>query len=195
MSFSDPQTIQLALLGAVVLAIVLQTIFLIAVVVVARGAVRSIREELEEYRSNIMPIVEKTRAIVENVAPKIEGAAADLAAISKSLRAQTANVQFAADDIIERTRAQVSRIDGILSTILDRVEKVGVYVSDMVSKPMCQMSGMLASVKAAIESLREAAPGKPPAAPQPQPQPQPSDVFFEDEDRYENPRPAPPYRG
>ena len=191
MSFSDPQTIQLALLGAVVLAIVLQTIFLIAVVVVARGAVRSIRQELEDYRSSIMPIVERTRSIVENVAPKIEGAAADLAVISKSLRAQTADVQVAANEIIERARAQVSRIDGILSTVLDRVEKVGAYISDVVAKPMRQISGLLASVKAAVESLREAAPGKPSAVPQPQPE----DVFFEDEDRYENPRPAPPYRG
>ncbi len=188
MSFSDPQTIQLALFGAVVLAIVLQTIFLIAVVVVARGAVRSIREELEDYRTSIMPIVDRTRAIVENVAPKIEGAAADLAVILKSLRAQTANVQFAADDIIERTRVQVSRIDGILSTILDRVEKVGVYVSDVVAKPMRQLSGLLASVKATVETLREAAPASAAATPK-------QDSVFEDEDSYEAPRPAPPYRG
>ena len=188
MSFSDPQTIQLALLGAAVLAIVLQTIFLIVVVVVARGAVKSIREELEHYRSSIMPVIFKTREVVHNIAPKIEDAAGDLAVITKSLRAQTADVQAAAEDIIERTRVQVGRVDGILTTILNGVEKVGVYVSDIVGKPMRQLSGLLASLKAAVETLREAEPGKPPAAGQ-------SASFYDDEETYTKPRPAPPYKG
>jgi hypothetical protein len=187
MSFNDPQTIQLALLGAAVLAICLQAIFLIAVLVVARGAVKSLREELEHYRSSIMPVIFKTREVVHNIAPRIEDAAADLAVITKSLRAQTADVQAAAEDIIERTRGQVSRVDGILTTILDRVEKVGVYISDVVAKPMRQLSGLLASVKAAVETLREVEPGQPPAPAQPA-------SFFEDEDSYNSPRPAPKYR-
>ncbi len=38
--------------------------------------------------------------------------------------------------------------------VLDGVDRAGAYVADAVSKPVRQISGLLASLKAIVESLR-----------------------------------------
>ena len=154
MPILDNQTIQLALVAAVALAMLLQAIVLLAVFIVIRKAARSIREDLEDLRSSIAPIIYNTRELLTRLTPKIEGTTADLAVLTHSLRMQAADVQSAADEIIERLRRQASRIDTMLSNVLDGVERAGVFMADTVAKPMRQLSAILASVKAVIESLR-----------------------------------------
>ena len=67
---------------------------------------------------------------------------------------QTADVQSAANEIIARVRRQASRIDTLMTNVLDAVERAGGFMADAVAKPMRQLSAILASVRAAIESLR-----------------------------------------
>ncbi len=154
----DNQTIQLALVAAVALAMLLQAIVLLAVFVVIRKAARSMREDLEDMRSSIAPIIYNTRELLTRLTPKIEATTADLAVITRSLRTQAADVQSATDEIIERVRRQASRLDTMLSNVLDGVERASVFMADTVAKPMRQLSAIMATVKAVIESLRSVDP-------------------------------------
>ena len=154
----DNQTIQLALVVAVALAFVLQAIVLLAVFVVIRKAARSMREDLEDLRSSIAPIIYNTRDLLTRLTPKIEETTSDLAVLTHSLRMQAADVQSAADEIVDRVRRQASRLDTMLSNLLDAVERASAFMADAVAKPMRQISAILASAKAVIESLRTADP-------------------------------------
>ena len=158
---SHVQLTILALVAVGALALVLQTIFLVVLATVLRKGVRSLREEMAEYRASILPVVSsieavvtRTRELVERLAPKLEDAAGELAAMTRSLRAQTADIQRAADDIIARTQRQAGRVDGMLTTVFDGVERAGTFVAETVQKPMRQLSGVIASVKAVVETLR-----------------------------------------
>jgi len=150
----DIQTIQLALVAIVALAFVIQAIVLLAALSVLRKLAKSISEEIEDLRSSVLPVIEKTRDLFERLAPKIESTTADLAVLTRALRDQTADVQAAADEIIARARRQASRIDQMLSSVLDAVDRAGVFMADTVAKPMRQLSAFLASAKAVVESLR-----------------------------------------
>ncbi len=152
----DTQTVQLVLVIAVALAMLLQAIALLAVFFVIRKAARSMREDLEDLRSSIAPIIYNTRDLLTRLTPKIEETTSDLAALTHSLRTQAADVQSAANEIVDRVRRQAGRIDTILSNVLDAVERAGVFMADTVAKPMRQLSAVLASVKAVVESLRTA---------------------------------------
>jgi len=158
----DTQNIQLMLTAVAAVALLIQTIFMIVIAVMLMKAIKTGRQELNEYRTAVMPIVDKIKPIVDKVqrvvddlAPKVEEISTQLTVMSKSLREQTADIQVAANDIIDRTRRQASRVDNIVTSVLNRVERVGDFVSDAVAKPMRQMSGLIASVKAAVETLRE----------------------------------------
>jgi ABC-type transporter Mla subunit MlaD len=150
----DTQTIQLALVAAVALAIVIQAIVLVAALFVLRKLAKSISEEIEDLRSSVMPVIESTRDLFARLAPKIEATTSDLAALTRALRDQTADVQAAADEIIARARHQATRVDTMLSSVLDAVDRAGAFMADTVSKPMRQLSAFLASARAVVESLR-----------------------------------------
>jgi hypothetical protein len=46
----------------------------------------------------------------------------------------------------------------MLTNFFDAVDRTGVFLTDCVNKPMRQLSALLASAKAAVESLRSSAP-------------------------------------
>jgi len=150
----DNQTVQLALVTAVALAMLIQAIVLLAALIALRKLAKSIREEMAELRSSVMPVIESTRNLLVRVAPKIEQTTCDLALLTRALRNQVADVQAAADDIIGRAQRQASRVDSMLSSVLDAVDRAGSFMADTVAKPVRQLSAFLASAKAVIESLR-----------------------------------------
>jgi uncharacterized protein YoxC len=153
----DSQTIQLAILAVVALAVLLQAIMMLAIFVTLRKATRSMKEEIEDLRSSVMPIITNTRELFVRVAPRIEETAADLAAVAHGLRTQTADVQSSATEILERLGRQTARLDAMISSVFDTVDQASGLVTVAVAKPMRQLSGILAAAKAIIESLRNSA--------------------------------------
>lgn len=154
MSHLDNQTIQLALVAAVALAMLIQAIVLLAALFALRKMAKSIRGEVEQLLASVMPVIENTRNLLTSVTPKIEQTASDLAVLTRALRDQTADVQAVADEIIGRAQRQARRVDSMMSSVLDAVDRAGSFVADTVTKPMRQLSAFLASAKAVIESLR-----------------------------------------
>lgn len=154
----DNQTIQLLIFGAVALALVFQAIVLFAVFLVLRKTAKTVSEQIEEMRTAVMPIVENTRDLLVQLKPKIVDTSTDIAALTKSLRAQTADVQSAATEIVARVRTQTGRIDALLSSTLDTLERASAFMADTLAKPMRQLSALLASAKAVVETLRATEP-------------------------------------
>ena len=150
----DSQTIQLAIVAAVALTMLLQAIVLLAVFITLRKSARSMREDIEELRSSVVPVIDNVRELLVHAAPKIEAAAADLAAMSHNLRRQTTDVQATATEGLERIHRQSTRMDSMLTGVLDAVDRASGFMSDAITKPMRQLSGLLASAKAVVESLR-----------------------------------------
>jgi hypothetical protein len=164
----DNQTILLAFVVVTGLAVLLQTIILLAIFVAVRKAAGSIRDEIEKLYTSLMPIVYDARNVLANtqefladaqgfltrVTPKIESAAGDLAEVTRGLREQTEEFEFAAMEIVEQVRSQSNRLDGMITGLLDSVDRAGGFVTTLVSKPARQISLILGVVKAVVESLR-----------------------------------------
>ena len=150
----DSQTIQLALVAAVTVALLLQTIFLLAILSIVRKTARSLKEDVEDLRSSLMPIIYNTRDLLTRVTPQIESSMEDLAHMAHGMRRQTADLQASARDVLEHLRSQMGRVDAMVTSVLNTVDRAGVFVADTVNKPVRQLSGLLASVKAIVESLR-----------------------------------------
>jgi methyl-accepting chemotaxis protein len=150
----DNQAILLIIVAVTALAVLLQAIVLLAIFLVVRKATRSLKEEAEGLRSSIMPIIYNVQELLDRVAPQVEATVTDVAAVAHGLRVQTAELGTAAQNILERVRQQSRRVDAMLSSVLDTVDRVGGFMADTVSKPARQLAGLLASAQAIIESLR-----------------------------------------
>jgi uncharacterized protein YoxC len=150
----DTQTIQLVLVAAVAVILLLQTIFLLVILFTVRKMARSLKEEIEGMRLSITSLIGFTRDLLDRVAPHVESTVTDLAQMAHGLRQQTTDLQTSMREILERLRAQMDRVDSMITSVLDAVDRVSVFVADTLSKPVRQISGLLASVKAIVESLR-----------------------------------------
>ena len=157
----DNDTLLLAFVGITAAAIVLQTIILLAIFIAVRKAAKGVREDIEDLRSSVMPVIYNSRDLFARLGPKIEATIDDLSEIAHGLRIQTAEVQASAIEIVERLRRQTSRLDHMFTTVLDAVDRAGGFVAETVSRPVRQISGLLSSIKAIIESLRTSAPAEP----------------------------------
>lgn len=144
-----------AFVAIAALALVVQTIGMLVLLVLAGKTAKNLRKELQQYRASLLPLIEQTRAVADELAPKVEKAAADLVDIAAKLREQTTDIHVAATDILGRTRSQVSRVDHMLTVTLDHVERASVFLSDSVAKPMRQISGLVASARAVVENMRD----------------------------------------
>lgn len=170
----DNETIFLAFAVITGLAMLLQTLMLLAITVALRKTASSIQEETEKLRTAVLPVVDETRDLIASsqviltsaqefvasaqgvltrVTPKVEEAVADLAVVTQGLRKQTAVIQSSTQEIIDRVHVQTDRVDSMFSTLLDTVDRAGGFVAEAVSTHVRQISGMLRSVKAIIESL------------------------------------------
>jgi methyl-accepting chemotaxis protein len=171
----DSQTILLVLAVVTGLAMFLQVFILLGLSIAMRKAANSIRKEIVSLRSSIMPVIFDTQELLANsrdtlintqefianaqgfltrVSPRVEAAAVDLVEITKGMRAQTAQVQSSVQEIVERVRKQSSRVDNMVTGVLDTADRAGGFVNDVVAKPVRQVSGILAAIKAIVESLR-----------------------------------------
>jgi methyl-accepting chemotaxis protein len=135
-------------------AMLVQAIILLAIYLSARKAIRTMHAEFEDMRSSVNPLIENTRGFLARVGPKVEETATDLAEVAHRLRVQTAEVEASVADVLECVRQQTSRVDSMFSGALDTVDRVGNYVAETVSRPVRQVSGLLASIRAIVDSLR-----------------------------------------
>jgi methyl-accepting chemotaxis protein len=158
MPYIDNQTIMLAIVAVTALALLLQAFVLLAIFLTVRKAARSLKEEVRTLRAAAMPVILNTQALLTRVTPNVEATLADVAAVTHGLREHTAQVETTFKDILERLRQQSSRVDEMVSSVLDAVDRAGSFLANAVSKPARQLAGLLASFKAVIESLRSSDP-------------------------------------
>jgi methyl-accepting chemotaxis protein len=154
MPILNHETLLLAFVAITAAAVLLQAILLLAIFLSVRKAARSIRAEIDGLRSSVVSVLDSARNLMARVAPKIEAAATDLAEITGGLRRQSAEVQSALQELLERLHRQGNRIEAMFSGVLDTVDRAGGFVAGAVRWPMRRFSGLLASARAIIESLR-----------------------------------------
>lgn len=155
------ETVELAFVGVAALALFVQTIILVAIYAGISKATKSLKQEVDEIKASVMPtaektrdLVEKTRLLVDRLTPKVESTVTDFSELAHLLRVQASDVEVAVEQILDRVRRQTSRLDEMFTGTLDAVDKASSFVTKTVSKPVRQVSGILASAKAIFESLR-----------------------------------------
>jgi uncharacterized protein YoxC len=160
----DHDTLELLLIALTAICILFQTVLLSATFFSVRKGIKSLTEKVEDLRSSAMPVIDHTRGFLERVTPKAEETAKNLAEmsralkknvteISETLKENTAKVSDSATEIAQRVNAQSTRIDSMVTGALDMLDNAADFVAQTVNKPVRQLSGLLAGVKAIVEVL------------------------------------------
>jgi hypothetical protein len=139
-------------------AVLMQACVLLAIYVSLRKTAKSALETSEDFKTTVLPMVHSTRALVDRITPQILTISTDLAELLATLKKETHGVSFSAAEIMERINRQSERLDGMLTNGLNAVDRAGVVVESAVAAPVRQVNGILAAIRAVIETYRTDAP-------------------------------------
>ncbi len=162
-------------------AVSLQACVLLAMFLTLRKAVTSAMARSEGFEAKIAPIletshkflaagqelVESTRTLVTKLDPRVQSTIAELEAVSKDIHVQATKLHASVEDVAQMARRQAERVDGMTTSFLNGVDRVGNFVNQAVDVPIRQASGVIAAVKAVVETLRSPASPRPRRTPRP----------------------------
>ena len=154
----NTETILIIFVAFTGVAVVLQACMLLAIYISLRKAAQSAKEASDDFKSTVLPLVHSTRALVERITPQIMTLSADLAELTASFKKETRGVSFSAAEIMQRVSRQSERLDVMLTNGLNAVDRAGVVVEAAVAAPVRQVNGVLAAIKAVIETYRSDVP-------------------------------------
>ncbi|HVC47850.1 MAG TPA: hypothetical protein VND90_11435 [Terracidiphilus sp.] len=154
MSYLSQETLLLIFVGATGAAVLLQAAVLLALFLSVRKSTKAMQQQIEEVRIAVMPVLSRTKEFLDRVGPKLESVATDLAELAHGLRAQSAELEESATEIMGRVRRQASRLDTMCTGLLDTADRATRVVTEVIQLPLRQISALAASAKAVLGALR-----------------------------------------
>lgn len=146
--------------GIVALSMFVQAI---VVIVAAIGATKTqkrvlmIAEELRAKASPLIdkaiPIIDKAETLVEVTLPKIQTISNNLVETSEIVKAKAKEFDVTLTDVNVKTRAQVARVDGMVSSALTATGALAEMVHKGIRTPLVEVSGLVNGFKAGIDVL------------------------------------------
>jgi ABC-type transporter Mla subunit MlaD len=173
----------LLILAGVTIAVLLQAGVLLGIFLTMRKAVQTAKEEADEYRAKLTPIIESgsqlittgkdlvasTQTLIDNIRPQLVSAAAELSTLTREIRAQVNQIQDSVDEVALKARHHVDRVDNMTTSLLNGVDRFGAFLNEAVHVPIRQVNGVVAAAKAVMDTLRSPTPSRPRPRPVPQP--------------------------
>jgi hypothetical protein len=151
-------------IGIAALAILLQAFVMLAFFLTARKTSRSVELAIDDLRDALVPIaplVRNARNTLDRISPQIEVAVNNIVAITEDLRVQSTDVHTSTADVLGKLRVQANRLDMMLTSVMDSVDKTTGFVRNAVSLPARQLGGILSALRAISDSLRGVEPSQP----------------------------------
>jgi methyl-accepting chemotaxis protein len=147
-------------IGIIALALVVQAIGVVVSGLFAAKLLKRVDGIADIVEQRTGPILDRTNDLLRDLAPKIHTVSTNVEQISYTVRAKIdelgATVTQLNDTVQEingRTRVQVSRVDGIVTDALIATEEISATVQQSIRVPIRQVSGVIAGLKAAVETL------------------------------------------
>jgi TolA-binding protein len=148
-------------------ALMLQALGILLVAIYAAkflAVLHSISRNVEE---KALPMITRTSDLVRDLSPKITAISTNVEQVSYTVRAKIDELGQTITQLQEtiaeangRTRAQVARVDSMVSEALDTTEDISRTVQEGVRVPVREIAAIIAGIKVAVETLIERSPFK-----------------------------------
>jgi hypothetical protein len=137
--------------GAVILACFAFVVQATVVVLLYRVA-RNTQTKIMPLVARVDPILVTTRQILEENKPRVAEISVEAVEIAKTARLQADRISDLLADSAERAKARLAQIDRTVDETVEQVEQVGDAVKSAVLKPVKEVNGLMAGMKAAIST-------------------------------------------
>lgn len=139
--------------GLVAVSMVIQAITVVGMAVGAAKTRKRVMEMVEELRSKMLPLIDKSRDLVDEAGPKVKVIAENLAHTSHLVRNRVTEFDATMSEANLKTRAQVARVDGMVTSVLNTTSDVAEMFQRAVKVPAREFSGLMNGLKAGLDVL------------------------------------------
>src|SRR5580700_875565 len=106
---------------ATALGVLLQACILLGMAIGLRRLLNKVEHLLGVVDEHALPLIASSKVTLQDLGPKLKTISANLVEVSETLKHESNNVKRSVDDVLERTRVQTARVDGIVSGTLDGI--------------------------------------------------------------------------
>jgi hypothetical protein len=138
----------------IAIAIVLQSIVLIALFIQMRRTAARVEQVVTELSGKVAPLISSVQVLVDDISPRITGIVADASEITRLARGEVQKVDRIVTEALERLRMQLIHVDHVLTGAIETVEEAGSHIRKTVWGPVVKATAMLRGVQAGIDFLR-----------------------------------------
>src|SRR4051794_31087874 len=142
-----------AFIAVTAAAVVVQALILIAMYLALRKTSARMEALAEKVKTKMLPTADMVQSMIVEYRPKVDSVVANVAESTAMVRAQMQRVDGLLTDVVDRTRLQVIRTDELVNRTLDKVESATEVVQRSVVSPVRQISGIFHGVTAGLEYL------------------------------------------
>ena len=133
------------------LAIVIQAGILAGMFLAVKKTSDQVVRVSSEVSEKLIPVLEKTNALLEDSRSRITSVMADTAEIAHLARNQANRFDRVVGEGMEMLRVQIVRADQVISGVLESLEDAHTQVRKTVSGPITQVVALLRGVKAGLD--------------------------------------------
>jgi hypothetical protein len=146
----------------VAVALVAQAFALIAMAVGAAKTRKRALEIFEQIHAKMLPMLENYHGFIQETGPKVKIITDNLVEVSHVVRAKAMEFDATASDLNSKTRAQMNRVDGMVTSVLDTTSDISQTVQRGIKMPVREFSGLMNGLKAGLDVLvgRAKGPGR-----------------------------------
>lgn len=148
---SSPPTYYIVFTAVTALGVLLQAFVLLAIYFGIRKSMVKLHGVANDVREQALPLIASTRSLIEDLSPKLKVAVSNLTEVSHTLRDQAEHVNETVEDLLDKTEAQISRIDAIVTGAIDAVDHAAQVVETAVSTPVRRVSGIISGIKTGVK--------------------------------------------
>ena len=128
----------------------------IAFIVMAVGAKKASNRGLaiaEEMRLKAMPLIHDAHELVRDMTPKLKVITENVVETSHMVRGKVREFDVTAGEINHKTKAQVARVDGIVTSVLNSTAEITETIQRGIKMPLREVSGVVNGLKAGLDVL------------------------------------------
>ena len=140
-------------IGLVALSMVAQAV---VVIIAAVGAAKTGKRMLaiaEELHTRATPILNTAEELVNETVPKVKTISSNLVDASEVIKKKAREFDSTLTDVNQKTKAQVARVDGMISTGLTAAGTLAEMIHQGIRTPVREAVGVVNGFKAGIDVL------------------------------------------
>jgi hypothetical protein len=150
---STLETLMIVFIAVTSVAVVVQMCVLIGMSVAFKKSAKRMEGVADQLEANAIPLFKTAQEMISECRPKLKLLLNNLADTSTTVKEKLERADGTLNEVIDRTRLQVIRVDELLSRTLDSVEGATELVQQSVAAPVRQASGVIQGISVALSTL------------------------------------------